>query len=191
MSLIEDALRRVQDPVVTSNVPPAVAPPPRPVAAPAPRLKPTAKAAESAVHSWSPQVKARAVQEAPLFMAVLVLGLTGVLAIAAAFWMGRRLKPSVAATASSRPVEAMSPSPSSNAAAEIAVAQLAAPLPMPAFTLSGIVEGLGQPCAMINAAIVCLGERVAGSQATLVAIGDRAVTLEQADGSGVTLKLPR
>lgn len=195
MSLIEDALRRVQDPVVTSTTPPAAGPVPT-------KTKPATQAAENpaaraAAHSWplpAPRaarpLKARAVQEAPLLMAVLVLGLTGVLAVAAAFWMGRRLHPSLAA-ASAASLKPTTPSPSSNAAADVAVVQLAAPLPMPAFTLSGIVEGLGQPCAMINAAIVCLGERVAGSQATLVAMGERAVTLEQPDGSSVTLKLPR
>jgi hypothetical protein len=134
-------------------------------------------------------------------MAGIVLGLTAVLAIAAMFWMGRRLHQAVpevaaipAAVVPASELISVEPAPNHSARSRAAsmLTRAAEPVPSmaaPGFALSGIVEGLGQPCAMINTAIVCLGERVAGS--TLVEVGDRAVTLEQADGTQLTLRLPR
>ena len=53
------------------------------------------------------------------------------------------------------------------------------PLPQPTFRLSGIVEGAGEPLAIINGTIVRVGEMVAG--ATLLEVGEDFARLRWRD----------
>ncbi len=56
-------------------------------------------------------------------------------------------------------------------------------------TLSGIVEGLGEPYAVINGMIVGIGDQV--KNVTLVAIEHGKAKLRQADGSEIILHVTR
>jgi len=55
--------------------------------------------------------------------------------------------------------------------------------------LSGVVEGLGEPYAVIDGMIVGVGEQVNG--ATLDGITNGTVTLRRSDGSVLTLSVRR
>ena len=56
-------------------------------------------------------------------------------------------------------------------------------------TLTGIVQGVGQPYAVINGAIVSEGERV--GTAVLIEITKNAVRLRRDDGTDLVLTVPR
>jgi len=196
MSLIEQALRRVQDPLVArspasqSEAPPAAAPAPT-QAAPA--------------HSW-PTAPAAPAPEAPLRTSVLVAAalalcaLSGGLVIGGAFWMGRV----VGRPASAEPVAAPKP------LASVAPSSAAAPFPKPGpfkeiprlsipwvkhsapqeqYVLSGLIEGTGEPYAVINGMIFGVGEQI--GKATVVEIANGAVKLLQPNGKETVLRVPR
>ena len=57
------------------------------------------------------------------------------------------------------------------------------------FVLSGVVEGLGQPYAVINGEIISVGEQV--GNATLVEIAEGNVRLRLPDGDEVALRVSR
>ena len=82
---------------------------------------------------------------------------------------------SLPAAMSPRPPATMTPAPAdSSTPSSVQVVTASTPQPAaPSFTLNGVVEGVGEPFAIINGSIVHLGERVNG--ATLVEVrGNRA-----------------
>jgi hypothetical protein len=65
----------------------------------------------------------------------------------------------------------------------------ATPAPEDSLVLSGVVEGEGEPYAVINGAIVTVGERI--GEFTLEEIANGAARLQRADGSEAVLRVPR
>ncbi len=201
MSLIEEALRRIQDPLL---------PPEAPAAPPA--QKPQKPKAPSPP-PWSSQQPATARSAAPhssvlLAVAITVLLLTICLIVSSAMWLTRTLTarhPAVAVqtsetlptapeqTATNQPELPMAktfPSgrqqviPNAPAAPTAADESRAGNL-----VLSGVVEGLGTPYAVINGSIVSVGDTIEG--ATLFEIDKGAVRLRRTDGIEVVLRVPR
>jgi len=191
MSLIEEALRRVQAP--------GVKPPPSTPASPTPE-HPT----PPPIHSWStsspggqPSPSTAPQSTKALFtIAAAIIGLTVVLVIGGAFWIGRAvgIGPGGAGSSTSisvNPTPLVQPSGTSPSAV-VSGASVPAPAasqraPQPALVLSGVVEGLGQPYAVINGMIVGLGETFEG--ATLVDIQSRSATLQMPDGRTTVLEI--
>ena len=181
MSLIEEALRRIQDPLLTKHESGVQAPP-----KPAP-----------AAHSWPTTPPLPLPPAAPpvvnplLAVSFSVLALTAVIVIGGAFWIGHRVVMQPTPVVISEPPDR--PKPSERRAAP--VVQPVAPTPeTPAvsgngLTLSGIVEGMGESYAVINGLIVGVGEQVDG--ATLLEIASGTVRLRRADDSEVVLNVPR
>jgi len=62
-------------------------------------------------------------------------------------------------------------------------------LPTRRLVMSGIVEGLGKPYAVINGKIVTVGEQI--EDATLLEIADGTVRLRRSDGQELALRVPR
>lgn len=200
MSIIEEALRRVQDPLGKSPGVPAPAASPRPSAA-TPQQPQTPEPAPRA-HSWQPDAPAPAAgsQNGPLLAVVgAVLVLTAVLVMGGAFWMGRMLHTTSGAGA---PPAAIAAAPNAVAeppaqAAPEAVIRSPRPRPAPkaatedptSLVLSGIVEGLGEPYAVINGLIVAAGERVGNT--TLEKIENGSVLLRRDDSREIVLRVPR
>ena len=200
MSLIEQALRRIKDPSLTASEASAskVSAPPKTEAPDAPKA-----------HSWPADPAsspAPGMPSTPFLVAsgiVLVLVASGILL--GAFWLGQifsrsRSTPSVASTSTTVPLaapetgEVAAPAEPAREPArarsplaflggrEGAKEEPAAPKE---FVLSGVVEGWGEPYAVINDAIVGIGQQVAG--ATLLEIADGAVRLRRPDGTELTL----
>lgn len=203
MSLIEEALRRARDPTLPET--PATSEKPQ-------STKPQATQA----HSWP--VEASGPSQNPLnaapnsnalvIVAVAVLGLTLVLIVGGAFWMGRTLS-------APRPVAAVSPPSSVTAAPPPPVAVPAtAPVmvprvphlprpgprppvkgfglapPRPTLVLSGVaVAEVGASYAVINGKIVSVGEEVEGL--TLSDIAPDTVKLRDRNGNETVLRVPR
>ena len=177
MSLIEEALRRVKDPLV----PPSTT-------AKTPRKGSSAKAPATA-HSWSTTsapASSQPVSTAPAvplaMVTIAILGLTVTLIFGGALWMWRTLNGKTRIESArgtvqdtTTPRERSAPAPSANATAE--------------FSLTGIVEGLGDPYAVINGSIVAKGETI--GKATLLDIGKGTVTLRLADGKETVLRVSR
>jgi hypothetical protein len=137
-------------------------------------------------------------------VALAVLALTAALVIGGAFWMGRTLAtttphadraPAPASSHAQAPTvsDAKPPAPAEPQAEETARPRRApahAEAPDPSgLVLSGIVEGLGDPYAVINGLIVGVGERV--GDATLEQIAKGSVTLRHDDGRETVLRVPR
>ena len=179
MSLIEEALRRVQQEAAGSSEP-------RP--APAPRAAVKTDQPVS-VHSWpttevlAAPSSARTKVKGPL--AVVALG--AVLGIGISFWLERggrdetvRLQQvgggSSALSAPSRPLRA----PRAGIRAH--------PRDANALVLSGIAAGPGQPYAVINGQVVGVGEFIGDS--TLLEVTESAVRLRRPDGTEIILRLP-
>ena len=80
------------------------------------------------------------------------------------------------------------PAPAGEAPGPIAQDAQTAPA-TPMFVLSGVVEGAGEPYAVINGTILGVGEKIA--DATLIEISDGAVRLRQADGRDTVLRAAR
>ena len=185
MSIIEEALRRAQDPLTPKAQQPQAAV----TEQKAPERRPTA-------HSWqaapsSPTAPSTASPTAPLTaVAVLVLILTVALVVGGAFWMGRTLATPPRAQAPSAPTAAAAPAPAAGTAqperprmAETKKEQRVG------LVLSGLVEGEGEAYAVINGLIVAPGERV--GNATLEQIANGSVTLRDDDGRQIILRVPR
>ena len=195
MSLIEEALRRLQDPLL-----------------PRTPITPPSKAPETAppAHSWSTTPPAHAPQSittpprdhALLVVACAVIGLTAVLVIAGAFWMGHaflavqlpiretRSAELVVPSKVVRPASVQQASPTLPPKAETPTTQPQQPVaPQEELALSGVVEGLGEPYAVINGLIVSVGDRI--GQATVVGIAHGTVRLKRADGSETVLRTSR
>ena len=204
MSIIEEALRRVQDPLL----PPAKkAPAPAPDRPAAPERRPVAHPWQQAAPS-SPAASTLQPQTAPLTaVALAVLLLTTALIIGGALWIGRAL--STAPRDGGAPVQAPIASPPAPAFVEFQRPIEPEPEPeeakpahpkrprstprvnagTPGLVLSGVVEGLGDPYAVINGLIVTVGERV--GDATLEQIAQGSVTLRHDDGRQTILRVPR
>mgnify|MGYP001593629177 CR=1 FL=1 len=190
MSLIEEALRRAQDP----TLPPA--PATTPSTAPfAPKTR--------AVSPWplnpSSTSSSTVATNALVAVAVAVLGLTIVLIVGGAFWMGRILSgqrsavadtPSGDATIEASP-EAAPPPPLADPAAPALDfgALVRGRRAAPEFALSGIVVGGGEPYAVINGNIVSVGDLVEGLR--LIQISEDSVTLRDVNGNDRVLRGPR
>jgi len=190
MSLIEEALRRVQTPGVK---PPSTSD------------TKTERPASPPIHSWPTDLPApRSSQPAPpqatnkalVAIAASIIGLTAVLVIGGVFWIGRAVGtgPGGWNTVSiGTPPMFQRPDASSNEAPPKNALQPSRPAsqnaPQPRVVLNGVVEGLGEPYAVINGAIVGLGESFEG--ATLVAIKSRSATLRGPDGRETLLELDR
>ena len=190
MSLIDDALRRIQDPIVKKQTQASQG------SAPA---KPAASPAQpAAVHSWSTTPSAPSLPspvtpqpgQQPLILTTIacaILGLSAVLLIGGALWLKR----------SPAPIRDSMVSP--DALVRPDDQQQASQVPQPSgsghapgtalFVLSGIVEGAGEPYAVINGTILGLGETIAG--ATLIEIDHGTVRLRHADGREIVLRSSR
>lgn len=179
MSLIEQALRRLKEPVLPPEMPPS---PTRP------RQEPAARPQEQAIspaHSWpttpptlaaSSGTAGRPAINTPSLSAALVMGVTAVLLVSGLFWLQR--------TWSTQP--AVQPAPS---ASLLPAPDLAAPAGESSehLILSGIVEGAGNPYAVINGTVVGVGESIA--DATLLSVQDGAATLRRANGTETVLRV--
>lgn len=205
MSIIEEALRRVQDPLL---------PPAKPSPAPTPD-GPVEPERRPAAHPWQPAAPSSPAaptlqpQTLPLTaVALAVLLLTTALIIGGAFWMGRAV--TTAPRAGSAAVQASMTSP---APALIESQPPAEPEPgeakpahperprsapqtsahasakTPGLVLNGVAEGLGDSYAVLNGLIVAVGERV--GDATLEEIAQGSVTLRHDDGRRTILRVPR
>ncbi len=193
MSIIEEALRRVQDPLL---------PPAKKSPAPAPD-RPAEPEHRPVVHPWkaaptNPAAPMLQPQTAPLTaVALAVLLLTTALIIGGAFWMGRTL--TTAPRAASAPAQASmtSPAPAPEEAKPAppqrprSAPQMSAHASVnaPGLVLSGVVEGLGDPYAVINGLIVTVGERI--GNVTLEQIAQGSVRLRHDDGRQTVLRVPR
>ena len=191
MSLIEEALRRVQDPLLPATEQASrPAPPPPQAAAVKPAAPPTLPAPAphpASIHPWSMAASsssaeplARRTTSVLIALVATVLLLTIALLVGGAWWIGRTLM------AGARPV---------SAAGEADVSPSARPdrepqaLQRGSLTISGIVEGEGRPYAVINGVIVAVGEQI--EEFTLEEIADGNVRLRRANGSEVVLRVPR
>ena len=203
MSLIEEALRRLKDPALPTQ-PSPTAPKPEPDNAPAARSWSaiSRRTAHSAASS-QPQTT-----NAFVAVTVAVIALTAAFIAGSVFWMDRtlgqhRTAPPVPALPQPAPPPDPVPTPQSTMSAlpepppaspapsepTPAPSPIPAPAPKEEVVLTGIVEGSGQPYAVINGSIVGVGEQIQGL--TLLKIGRGAVTGRRDDGSETTLSLPK
>ena len=197
MSLIEQALRRVQDPMVAH--PPAAPPVSPPPAAAQP-------AQDAPAHSWptTPQAGAPSASPPPLrvntLMAIALglFALSAVLVIGGAFWMGRVVGrpapsgPEPTPLLSAAPAPVAAPFPKPRPFKEIPRLSIPWVKSAPAqgqYVLNGLIEGTGEPYAVINGMIFGVGERV--GSATVVEIANGTVKLLQANGKETALRVPR
>jgi hypothetical protein len=179
MSIIEEALRRAQG--SASATPPQTSPVQGPKVAPAPETRAPA-------HSWQapPAQEAPGLQPAPLnVVALAILVLTVGLIIGGAYWMGRSFRSGAA-------VRQATIHPAASAERAESPARKPAKRQAPAgkaIVLSGVVEGSGEPYAVINGEIYAVGERI--GDATLGTISNGAVTLRHDNGRETVLRVPR
>lgn len=200
MSLIEEALRGVKEPLLTQT-----SSPPQPSSRQSP-----ASSSPTTAHAW-PVTPTTTISSAPppgalptsstsawLAVAMAVLVLTVAFVVGGALWIRQTLgRPIVEAPSQdAQPAEptrgeprraTQAPTPSRSA---VSVAQARQSSAVSAnLALSGVVEGVGEPYAVINGLIVGIGERVAGFELTAIANG--SVTLRRSDGQELTLRVPR
>lgn len=218
MSLIEQALRRLQDPMLprVSEAPPTAQEPapsrePRPTAS-QPRLAelPVGRGEEQPAHSWPVTSSApRDASGTPSTMILtllvgLVLIMTVALLVGGAWWLGRMAphpapQPSVVVLPSLQTSPLTAPGDPRASGERTPRAPLPGVKPRrralasrqpPALLLSGVVEGTGEPYAVINGAIVGVGDQVGGFR--LVAIADGTARLLRLDGGEeLVLRVPR
>ena len=195
MSLIEEALRRIKDPLMT------------------PQPQPTHKSPNArqnplpAAHSWaaipSDPALTRSTTSPPpqhllVIVATAVIGLAAVLIMGGAMWMSRRLHgmavsppppfpaPSVEAN---KPAGPQTTTPTEPIIGPVTPSRAVIPSEQDGFVLTGVIEGAGEPYAVINGAVVAVGERIGA--ATLLEITNGSVTLRRTDGSKLVLRVPR
>jgi len=193
MSLIEEALRRVQDPTISQAQK---------------TQKATAQAKPSmqdpTVHSWPttpPPPLGGPTASAPstpaLFAVALVIAsLTAGLIIGGMWWM-RRAARTLGASAPPSPVAASlvaagpfaegAPPASSTPSPAQRISAPTAPDSRSPFILSGVVEGVGESYAVINGMVVRAGDGMEG--ATVLRIGEGSVTLRRPDGTNLVLRV--
>ena len=189
MSLIEEALRRIKDPMISASGKTA--------------SSPTVKPAESTAspHSWP--IGAPTHPTAPRTPATLmltagaVIGLALLLLLGGVSWLKGSLPkpsttPATAPAAPPPPAAATEPPAASEAVqavVEPASSATAGVILKESFVLSGVVEGLGEPYAVINGMVVGVNEPIEG--ATVVRIAGGLVTVRRADGTETVLRVPR
>ncbi len=179
MSLIEQALRRAQDP----GIPQAKDPPQPNQAEPAPKPP---------IHPWQGPPPGRWSRALPL-VAAATFAATGALIVIGALWIRATLARQAAQ--SPQPV-AISAEGRASVAGPVFSAP-AHPKPSPApkraqreeFILSGLIEGQGEPLAVINGEIVAVGDRI--GSATFVGIVDGVARLRHDDGQEHSLQILR
>ena len=177
MSLIEEAMRRLQDPLISKTQSPSS------VQHPAPRQ--AHKEPVAPPHSWpvnppapfpSPASASPAMNRvtfAVIAMAVCFIG-------GGVWWMGRT---GSAPSLQTKGMGGSAVKPSATTPSALP------PVSQSRFILSGIVEGLGEPYAVINGMILTVGDQIA--DATLLEINKGMVRLRLGDGSETTLRVPR
>ena len=210
MSLIEEALRRVQGfPSQKSTASTATAtavqatpakahePPPAPVP----------------VHSWSTTVATPGVSSSSALpshkgpttqilmgVVVTILALTTLFLGGSALWMGRVLGHRQIASGSTDRAQAISAERQileraqsslavQKSAADSATASSPSDESSQKWVVSGIVEGSGEPYALINGAVVGIGDRI--GNATLLSISKGTVRLRHDNGLEQTLRVSR
>ncbi len=189
MSLIEEALRRVQAPKLAKAV---ATPPQKPSKeSPAPEEPPT--------HSWPvapmPTLKTPSSTASPRSIMPLVALLVGVAVgswVIGVAWLARSPQPVSARPRNTQPrVRA----PSQTAPMPVASPPAAPSLlshrreAAPSMVLSGVVVGSGDPYAMIDGRIVGIGEQVGNG--TVEEITQQQVKLRLANGSETVLQVAR
>lgn len=214
MSIIEEALRRLQDPLLhTAQKPNTEAPVPVKPVEPKP------------IHPW-PTAAAPTPAPTPLpysstllvaAVAAIILSSLAVLA-GGAWWLGHLSRPTSTAsstipapTLAAMPAIPRPPQPAPSARSQDVApttgqAQSERPMsavehpPVPAtihpianlsdeLVISGLVVGGGESYAVINGAIVAVGDQI--GDFTLVEITNGAARLRRTDGSEVALRVPR
>ena len=141
MSLIEEALRRIQDPLLAKHASAAQAPP---KAAPAAAPPPVA-------HSW-PTTLPPSLPQVPsavnplLAVSFSVLALTAVIALGGTFWIGHQMVMRPTPIVINEPAERSQPRerPAAPLVQSVTPAPAVTPASGDGFTLSGIVEGMGE-----------------------------------------------
>lgn len=183
MSLIEEALRRVQDPSTTVQAPKTTA------------AQKTKREDRSSIHPWSttPQGSPASASTSPKSTTVLLLIAIGILIATSGligwgmWWLAHRLgsptsEPIQSTTQSLTETPVTRPTTSSVVPATQGSSQ-------EAFVLSGVVEGLGEPYAVINGVIVGVGEQL--GDATVQEIGHGSVKLRRSNGTETVLRVAR
>lgn len=206
MSLIEEALRRIQDSTIAEvqgkpKAPTAQRPVNASTGRPSATREVLAQSPTGVVHPWATTAPSSAGAAPPttraLFaVAFALVALTAVLVIGGVFWVGRTLgsnstrvpspgaqmRPRASAEMSAQPTQpAGSPAPATRTPTASADSSRSE------FILSGVVEGLGEPYAVINGLVVRAGDGIEG--ATVLTIGDGAVTLRRPDGKQLALRV--
>ena len=202
MSLIEEALRRLQDPSLpppkqAGAVKPGPAPPTPTTLPPQPQSAPI-HPASGWVHSW-PTAASSASAPTPtsptpwalIALVAAVLILTIALLVGGAWWIGRTLNAGSRPVVPARDADLQQPTPSAQEPSPVPATNLQAAIPIPesSLVISGVVEGEGEPYAVINGTIVAVGERIGAF--TLEEITNGAARLRRADGSETILRVPR
>lgn len=182
MSLIDEALRRVREPLPTPKSPPpsAAGTSHAPQASPAHSWPTSSPTTDPSVHLPSRQ---------PMLLpavALAVLMLTAGLIVGGVFWLRRTMGASSAQFPVGAPGTVLRPH------TQPTDARVASSSPLhtqEGLVLSGVVEGLGDPYAVINGEIVIPGERI--GEASLISIADGTATVRFDDGREVVLRVPR
>ncbi len=182
MSLIEEALRRVQDPKLAKTV---AAPPSQPSGEP------------SVAHSWPvtpmPTVKTPSSTAPPrsiMPLAALLVGLAAGSWMIGVAWLARSPQPVSTRSRSTQPHAATPSQPAPLPVASVAPSSSSHRREAsPSMVLSGVVVGRGDPYAMIDGRIVGIGEQVDGG--TVEEITQQQVKLRLADSSEVVLQVAR
>jgi len=126
-----------------------------------------------------------------------VLLLTIALLVGGAWWIKRTLKTGTRPASSASELDLSQPGTSAQEPrpivqtppAQATNLHAATPAPEGPLVMSGIVEGEGQPYAVINGVIVAVGERI--GEFTLEGVANGAARLRRTDGSEVVLRVPR
>jgi len=181
MSLIEEALRRIQDPLL----------PAKPQASkPAPQAQPAKKrprqAEPSPVHPWPTAAAEPPAAHTPVPTSYVVPATaSAIVGAAVLFLIGGMLW--LTGVRRDAPPQPASP---------IHTHTIAAPTPAPTASqhdqnliFTGTVEGEGEPYAVINGAVVAIGEQI--GEATLLEITKGVVKLRHRDGREILLQVPR
>ena len=175
MSLIEDALRGLQNPNLP-QVPYPQGPDAVPPAAPHPS-PPIPPASSRAPQPAAVSSRMRVVVGAAVLAAIALL-------LSAQAARRKSLTPHDAPTPQAQ-VGQSSPVP----APSEPVAPIPEPPTQPRYTVTGIAEGGTTPVVVVNGQIVAIGDRVDGAR--LVDIRGGAAYLRTDDGEDVTLRIPR
>jgi len=202
MSLIDQALQRVKEP--GSPQPPQPAGKETKTAAPSPAPAPRTIPEPQPVHSWQPAARPTSIaQVAPsnstlLMVALVVLLMAIGLVVGGLIWFGRAIAAQRSAAFLAPPVAAVQVQPQPTQTQTVTEPR---PPPAPAATkrllprgrqarkpiLSGIVRGLGEPYAVVNATIVRVGDSI--DEGTVVAIAEDSVTLQDEDGAEIVVRI--